>query len=145
VAPHPSPELGEACLAMRALLDTNVLVRHLTGDPPHQASRATAFLRASHELVVTDLVLAELVYVLESFYEVPRTETAVAARSLLALPAVSVADRDLLLRALGHYDGGRLDFADAYLAAAAELWGIRRVASFDKDLDGIATVERVEP
>jgi len=59
---------------MRALLDTNILIRHLTGDPPAQAKRATAYLGADHELVLTDLVLAEMVYVLESFYEVPRTE-----------------------------------------------------------------------
>jgi predicted nucleic acid-binding protein len=129
---------------MRALLDTNVLVRHLTGDPPSQARRATAFLRGPHELVLADLIVAELIYVLESFYERPRSEVATAARALLALPSVTVVDRDLLLRALEHYDSSRLDFAEAYLAAAAELWGIDRVVSFDRGLDRIATVQRVE-
>ena len=128
-----------------ALVDTNVLVRHLTGDPPSQARRATAFLRASHELVLPDLILAELVYVLESFYERPRGEVAVAARALLAFPSVNVVDRDLLLRALEHYESSHLDFADAYLAAAAELWKVDRVASFDRALDRITSVERIEP
>jgi len=59
---------------MRALLDTNILIRHLTGDPPSQAKRAMEFLRGSHELILTDLMFAEMVYVLESFYEVPRPE-----------------------------------------------------------------------
>ena len=130
---------------MRALLDTNILVRHLTGDPPAQARRATAFLRGSDELVLTDLVVAELVYVLESFYSRPRREVATAARSLLAMTSVTVVDRDLLLRALEHYDSSRLDFAETYHAAAAELWGIDRVASFDKALDRITTIERHEP
>lgn len=130
---------------MRALVDTNVLVRHLTGDLPSQARRATAFLRRGHELILTDLILAEVVYVLESFYERPRSDAARAARSLIALPAIAVVDHDLLLRSIEIYEGERLDFADAYLAAAAELWGSGRVASFDRGLDRLGSVERVEP
>ena len=61
---------------MSAFVDTNVLVRHLTGDPPEMAGRATAYLRAEAELLLTDLVVAETVYVLESFYEAPRTAVA---------------------------------------------------------------------
>ena len=52
---------------MRAFVDTNVFVRHLTGDPPEQAAAATAFLSDAEELYVPDLVLAEVVFVLESY------------------------------------------------------------------------------
>ena len=50
----PGRDLAEAghCTAMRAFLDTNILVRHLTGDPPTQAKRATAFLGSDHELIL---------------------------------------------------------------------------------------------
>lgn len=41
--------------------------------------------------------------------------------------------------------GACLDFAEAYLAASAELSGIGRVASFDRRLDRVATIQRVEP
>lgn len=57
-------------------LDTNVLIRHLTGDPPVQARRAMAFLVAADELLVPDLVVAEVVFALESFYEVKRERVA---------------------------------------------------------------------
>ena len=130
---------------MRALLDTNVLVRHLTGDPPSQARRATAFLAGDHELLLTDLVLAELVYVLESFYERPREEVAEAARSLLALPSIATVDSDLLLRSLELYESHRLDYAEAYLAAAAEVWDLDRVVSFDRGLDRVPSIKRVQP
>ena len=112
---------------MRALLDTNVVVRHLTGDPPSQARRASAFLAGSHELVLSDVIIAELVFVLESYYGQPRERVAEATRSLLALPSVAVVDNELLLRALELYEFFRLDFAEAYLAALAEGSGIRRV------------------
>ena len=130
---------------MRALLDTNVLVRHLTGDPPSQARRATALLAGDHELLLTDLVLAELVYVLESFYQRPREEDAEAARSLLALPSIATVDSDLLLRSLELYESHRLDYAEAYLAAAAEVWDLDRVASFDRGLDRVPSIKRVQP
>lgn len=130
---------------MRALLDTNILVRHLTGDPPGQARRATAFLRARHELILTDLVFAEMVYVLESFYERPRAEISEMARALLALPSIAVVDHDLLLRSFELYEAVRLDFAEAYLAALAELSDVNQVASFDRQIDRVKTIKRVEP
>ncbi|MGI8801667.1 MAG: PIN domain-containing protein [Solirubrobacteraceae bacterium] len=52
---------------LSAVIDTNVLVRHLTGDPPEMAARATKLLIEADDLILTDRVLAECVYVLESF------------------------------------------------------------------------------
>ncbi|HEX9696266.1 MAG TPA: type II toxin-antitoxin system VapC family toxin [Actinomycetota bacterium] len=130
---------------MKAVLDTNVLVRHLTGDPPGQARRATAFLAASHKLLLADLVLAEMIYVLESFYERPREEVATVARSLLAFPSIAVTDPDVLVRAVEIYETARIGFADAYVVATAERTGIRRVASFDRTIDKVRTIRRVEP
>ena len=50
---------------MTAFLDTNVLVRHVTGDPPELAERATRFLATAEDLLLPDLILAEVAYVLE--------------------------------------------------------------------------------
>jgi predicted nucleic acid-binding protein len=65
-----------------AFVDTNIRIRHLTGDPPEMDARASAFLEAADELLLTDLVAAEVVYVLESFYAVPRAEIAQASEPL---------------------------------------------------------------
>ena len=129
---------------MRAFVDTNVLVRHLTGDPPAQARKAGALLGSEAELILVDLVVAELVYVLESYYEHPRHRIAEAVRSLMAFPSIAVADHDLILRGLELYEHDRLDFAEAYLAAAAELSGVGRVASFDRSLNRVETIERID-
>jgi predicted nucleic-acid-binding protein len=128
-----------------AFLDTNVLIRHLTGEPPVMAGRATAFLRDESELFLADLVVAETIYVLESFYETPRQQVAGTVRSLLALASIVVVDRDVLLRAVEVYEVDRLDFAEAYLVACAESTGVGRVASFDRAIDRVSTVERIEP
>jgi predicted nucleic acid-binding protein len=128
-----------------AFVDTNILVRHLTGDPPEQAARAGRFLATADELLLADLVVAEVVYVLESFYEVPRARVAELVRAIIAFPAIVVLDAAMLLRALEVYETARLDFAEAYLVAQAERSGVGAVASFDKAIDRVTTVRRIEP
>ena len=130
---------------MTAFVDTNVLVRHLTGDPGAMAERATAFLAAKPELYLADLVVAETVYVLESYYKAQRGQVAEAMRSLVAMRSVITVDPALLLRAIEVYEVDRLDFAEAYLVACAESTGIGRVASFDRAIDRVTTIQRVEP
>lgn len=130
---------------MSAFVDTNILVRHLTGDPPEMASRATAYLAEAAELYLTDLVVAETVYVLESFYEAQREQVATTMRSLVSMRSVVTVDPALLLRSIEVYEHDRLDFAEAYFVACAERTGVARVASFDRSIDRVDTVERVEP
>jgi predicted nucleic acid-binding protein len=130
---------------LSAFLDTNVLIRHLTGDPPAQARRATAFLERADQLLLPDLIVAEVVYVLESFYEVERPRVAELARAIVGFPAVAVGDEPLLLRALEVYEVERLDFAEAYLVASAEASGVGAIASFDRTIDRLSTVRRIEP
>ena len=130
---------------MRAFVDTNVIVRHLTGGPPEMAHRATAFLASGAELYLTDLVAAETVYVLESFYRAPRGQVAQAVRSLVGFESIVCVDPALLLRAVEVYEVERLDFADAYLVACAESTGVGVVASFDKAISRVASVTRYEP
>ena len=130
---------------MSAFVDTNVLIRHLTGDPPDMAARATAYLGSEPELLLTDLVTAETVYVLESFYEAPRDQVAEAIRSLIAFESVVCVDPALVLRAAEVYETDRIDFAEAYLVACAESTGVGKIASFDRSLDRVPSIERVEP
>ncbi|MCB0975063.1 MAG: type II toxin-antitoxin system VapC family toxin [Actinobacteria bacterium] len=130
---------------MSCFVDTNIFVRHLTGDPSDMAERASMFLAGAERLYLTDLVLAETVYVLESFYEVPHQQVATAMRSLLALPSIVTVDPALLLRTIEIYEIDRLDFAEAYLVACAEVTGIGQVASFDRAIDRVPSVERIEP
>ncbi len=130
---------------MSAFIDTNVLIRHLTGDPPEMAARVSAYLGQAQDLLLTDLVAAEVVYVLESFYEATREEAAQALRSLIAFDPIVCIDPALLLRAVEVFETDRIDFAEAYLVACAESTGVDKIVSFDRSIDRIDTVERIEP
>ena len=122
-----------------------MIVRHVTGDPPDQAARATAALASGETLLLTDVVLAECVYVLESFYEVPRERVAELMRAAIASPNLKTVDEAALIRALEIYELVRIDFAEAYLAAQAETTGVGEILSFDRSIDRLGTVRRREP
>lgn len=109
------------------------------------AARATAALAEEEQLLLTDLVLAECVCVLESFYEVERPTVAALMRSAIALPSIATVGTSVLLRAIEVYELDRLDFAEAYLVAEAEATGVHEILSFDRSIDRIESVSRREP
>jgi predicted nucleic acid-binding protein len=130
---------------LTTFVDTNILIRHLTGDPQDLAARATAFLGEADELLLPDVIVAETVYVLESYYEVAIEEVARLVRSIIAFDPIKVISAPLLLRSLEVYETHRLDYAEAYLVASAEATGVDRIASFDRAIDRVLTVTRIEP
>jgi predicted nucleic-acid-binding protein len=134
---------------MTALLDTNVLIRHFTGDPPEQARRATARIRQAtpNELLLLDMHVAECVYVLEGPYKQPKGDVVMLLSSLLGVAAIRLENEDVVRRCLDLYLAG-FDFADAYLVARAEVGGIDRILSFDRydaKLRKNSKVRRAEP
>jgi predicted nucleic acid-binding protein len=109
------------------------------------AARAMAALTGEQRLLLPDVALAECIYVLESFYEVERARVAELMRAVIALPSVAVVDVPLLLRTLEVYEVDGLHFVDAYLVASAEATGVGAVMSFDRAIDRVRSVSRIEP
>jgi predicted nucleic-acid-binding protein len=102
-------------------------------------------LATAERLHLTDVVFAETVYVLQSVYRASREHIAPAMRGALGLASIEVDDSALLTRTIDVYEQHRLDFAEAYLVALAEASGVEAIASFDRALDRVETVTRVEP
>ena len=99
-------------------IDTNIVVRYLTGDDPVQAPRARAVVDAGPVFASTT-VLLESEWVLRSVYGFSATTVARALRDFAGLPGVTVENPVLLAEALDHAEQGT-DFADAlHLGAAA--------------------------
>lgn len=117
-------------------LDANVLLRFLTGSPEELAGRAARLLergqRGEISLRVHPVVVAETVWVLESFYGYSREEISGALIPLLEQPALRVEGARTVVRALEAMAENNVDFADALLAETARSRG-EGIASFDKD------------
>ncbi len=99
-------------------VDTNIVVRYLTGDDPRQSAKARAVIEAG-DIFVSTTVLLESEWVLRSVYGFAGEEVAAALRAFGGLPGVSAESPGLLAAALDRAEQG-MDFADAlHLGAAA--------------------------
>ena len=106
---------AETCFA-----DTNLFLRFLTNDVPAQADKVEALLRRAGKgevkLVTTELVVAEIVWTLESFYQVPKAEIQDKVLAILNTPGLDVDGAELLLQAAVMYAEKNVDFIDAFNA-----------------------------
>ena len=114
---------------MRAI-DTNVIVRFLTGDDRKQAEAARALIEAGDVFIATT-VLLESEWVLRSGYGLASDRIAAALRALAGLPGVTVEEPARLAQALDWMSGG-MDFADALHLAKAQRCSV--FLSFDRKL-----------
>lgn len=110
-------------------VDTNIIIRYVTGDEPRQAARARAIIERQTVFVATT-VLLQTEWVLRSAYRFEPAEVVDALTAFCGLPTVSLENAARVAKALRWMQGG-LDFADAlHLAAADDCDGF---ASFDSD------------
>lgn len=111
-------------------IDTNVVVRYLTGDHPDQSARARALIDTTPVFVPVTVML-ECEWVLRSAYGFAPQAVIDALRAFCGLPSVTVEDAPQIARALDHVAAG-MDFADAlHLGRAAQCAAF---ATFDRRL-----------
>ena len=128
------------------LLDTNVLVRLLTGDLLAQRLAAVKLIEAERDAcLLYPATLSEVVYVVRgSAYRWGPSEIVEGLRALL-LPPVTIIDRAVVVRAVDLFERHHRDWDDCLLAAYALDVSDGRIASFDRGLDRIPGVQRLTP
>ena len=132
-------------------VDTDVIIRLLTGDDPQKQAAAKALFEQVEQGTLTvsapDTVIADAVFVLSSprLYHLPRTQVAALLTTLVRLPHFHVQQRKTVLRALELYAATNLDFGDVMILAAMEQGQSQVLYSYDKEFDRMATITRQEP
>lgn len=133
-------------MSKRRLVDTNLIVRYLVQDHEKHAKAAGKLFDACDRgdvvIVVLPAVLAECVFVLESFYEHPRGHISSTLGRLISSPGVEIGGATIHLDALERYRKTKVHFVDCLLAATAAAEDTP-VATFDQDFRKFADV-RVE-
>lgn len=119
-----------------AWLDTNVVVRFVTGQPAALAQRAKRILARAEAgqltLRLAPVVVAEAVWVLRSVYGHKGADIAAALSALLRADGIRAAERDTLLEALDVMVRRNVAFPDAYIAVSASQ-AAEAVCTFDSD------------
>ena len=135
-------------MSTRYLLDTNILLRFLSGEPVRQAQAARKlFAQAAAGEVLLDVfpvIVAETIYTLLSFYGVERQEAVEKLLMLLRQPGLKIRDGAQVFSALERLRAANVGFADAFLAAGGAEENVA-IASFDRDLEKFQDVKRFEP
>lgn len=131
-------------------LDTNVLLRYLTGDDPVQSPLAKNLIddaeAESEKLFVTTIALCELVSTLRgSRYGLDRGRIGEALRLMLESAVFVLEDRDLVARAVEDYIAGSADFSDYLLGWKSRREGCRDIATFDRKLRSEQAFTLLEP
>ncbi|KAF0119808.1 MAG: PilT domain-containing protein [bacterium] len=130
-------------------VDTNVFIRFLTNDIPQKADACERIFKKAVEkkeiIFTTDMVIAEIVWVLESFYELEKEEIQPKVEKILNTPNLVCPNKDLILRALALYREKNIDYIDAYNALILKEKGVDELYSYDKDYDRIDWLTRLEP
>jgi len=131
-------------------VDTNVFLRFLTRDDPRKADDVRALFQAAIDgrlsLVTSVLVIAEIVWTLESFYQLEKTDIAEKVEIILDTPNLVCSEGDLLRKALDIYAAKNVDFIDAYHAIYLKDQEHSRIVTYDrKHFRRFAGLEIVEP
>ncbi|MEW6276379.1 MAG: type II toxin-antitoxin system VapC family toxin [Bacillota bacterium] len=128
-------------------VDANVVLRFITGEPPEMAAQALELMARAENgevcLRLPHLVVAEIVWVLSSFYQFTKREIADTLVSFIDADGIQVDNSDLVIQALQDMAKKNVDFADAYLAALARQKK-ESVCSFDNDFEKL-NVSLVKP
>ena len=136
---------------MSDFVNANVLIRLLTKDDPEKSRRALALLqeaeRGERQLVTSEAVIAEVVYVLasRSLYRTPRSELVLRLRAVLGNRGLRLDHKDAVLRALALYGSTNLHFVDCLCVAHVEREKLDGLYSYDRGSDGVPGLRRREP
>ena len=129
------PERCPQVEAERVFADTNLFLRYLTNDVPTQADAVEQLLhRASAGeivLVVNSLVIAEIVWTLESYYGLARDSVKSKILAILNTPGLEAPEVDLLLQAISWYADKSVDFVDAFNTSWLLSQGLTAAYTFD--------------
>lgn len=120
---------------MRAV-DTNVLVRLITRDEPHQVTVAEAFV--ARGAWVPHLALAEMTWVLETVYGRPREAIAAAVEMLVNHEQLTVQDEAAVIAALAQFRRrSGVGFSDCLMVEIARKAGHGPLGTFDRTLSRV--------
>lgn len=127
----------------RALIDTNLIIRFFVNDDPQKAERIEKFLRDKNKKVLLDTIIAEIVWVLTSFYKLPKVSIIEKIRALINTKSMQC-NNSLLEETLALWEEYNISFIDAYLAAVGKQQSLK-IYSYDEKFDKVKGVTRQEP
>ncbi len=96
-------------------------------------------------LLTSDMVIAELIWTLQSFYKVPKNEVIEKITVIISTPNLYIPNKDLISEALVVYSRKNIDYIDAYNAVFMKYNSAHEILTYDNDFDMFEDIKRLEP
>ena len=133
---------------MISLLDTNVIVRFLTGDKDIKYRRLFSFFESLEKgrkhVVIKHLVLFQTVFVLKSVYQVKKEQIVESLLDLLKYKGITIKDKKIITRTLEIWRDNNNEIVDCYLVASLENDDQNILYSYDRGFKRFQ-INRIEP
>lgn len=131
-------------------VDTNIFLRYFTNDDPLKADRIEKLFEEAETqkfvLVSSHLVMAELVWTLESYYKISPPVIEQMLLKVINTPFIEIPQENLIIQALDLYVTQNIDFVDAYNALFMREAGLTGIYTYDtKHFKRVNWVEIMEP
>ncbi len=129
-------------------LDANILIRFLVKDDERQSKKVYILLKQAEEekieFYVPLLVLIEIIWVLESAYDISRDDIIESIGELLAMPILKFESQDIIRQSLTYSMRSKINLSDILIACSAKNSGCERVVTFDKKVSKFKLFELLE-
>ena len=124
---------------MTALIDTNVLVRFLIGEQGTKYIGLSDFFESlengSIRVELKLIVLFQTIFVLNSYYSVPKDKIADSILDLVSFRGIRIRDKKTVQQAIVTWKETNLEIVDCYLIACLKNDAQHLLYSYDQDFD----------
>ena len=132
----------------RFFVDTNVFIRFYRHDNPRLSPLAEKIISdcvaGKTALVICPVTVLEIVWLLTSFYKLPRTEIIRFVEKILVMANLEILEADLTKIMSSMFREKNIDVTNAYFPTLMDQQKISKIFSFDHDLDKISNIKRLE-
>ncbi len=133
----------------RVFVDTNIFLRYLIKDNPAKYERCREVFKKAIEgevfLFSSEMVIAELIWTLLSYYRVPKAEVIEKVSIIISTQNLHTANKAIIADSLVLYSRENIDFIDAYNAVFMKSNSLAKIYSYDEDFDAVDGIKREEP
>ena len=134
----------------RVFVDTNIFLRYLTKDDLAKFNRCREVFKKAIKgeifLFTSEMVIAELIWTLLSYYRVPKAEVVEKVSIIIGTRNLHIVNKAIIADSLVLYGQKNIDYIDAYNTVFMKSQGLEKIYSYDEDFDTLdGMIERKEP
>jgi uncharacterized protein len=133
----------------KKFIDTNIFLRYLTKDDPSRYEKCREIFKSATEgkieLFTSEMVIAELIWTLLSYYKVSKAEVIEKLSIIVGTESLYIPDKNIIADALLLYSRRNIDYIDAYNAMFMKYYNSPEIYSYDQDFDLVEDIKREEP